>query len=103
MLSIIEQKSSFYFTYNLRQINADRKVSVDVKDKSVSEVLDKLLKNSDVKYVINDKHIVLYKEKEHELSLEKQQVKMIKGIVTDVNGEPLSGLMLLKRGQQTVR
>ena len=98
VLSIIEQKSSFYFTYNLRQINADRKVSVDVKDKSVSEVLDKLLKNSDVKYVINDKHIVLYKEKEHELSLEKQQVKMIKGIVTDVNGEPIVGANVVEKG-----
>lgn len=98
VLSIIEQKSSFYFTYNLKQINADRKVSVDLKDKSVMEVLDNLLKGSDVKYVINDKHIVLYKGEKHELPLKNQQIKTIAGVVTDSNGEPVIGANVVEKG-----
>lgn len=98
VLSIIEQKSSFYFTYNLKQINADRKVSVSVDNKSIEDVLNELFLRDGVKYVINDTHIVLYKtDKEYQAAL-NQQKKIITGTVTDASGEPAIGVNIIEKG-----
>lgn len=98
VLSVIEQKSSFYFTYNLKQIRADRKVSVKVKDKPVTDVLDEIFAGENIRYVINDKHIVLYKADDKNTPTVIQQAKTITGLVTDENGEPLTGVNVSERG-----
>ena len=59
VLTTIEQKSGFYFTYNLEQVKVTRKVTVNFKDKTVPEVLDELFAKENIHYVINDKHIAL--------------------------------------------
>ncbi|MDR2919549.1 MAG: TonB-dependent receptor [Tannerella sp.] len=98
VLSIIEQKSSFYFTYNSKQINAARKVSIHVKDCFVTDVLDDLFAGGDIGYTINDKHIVLYKKDQTEKSAVSQQSKRITGVVTDANGEPIIGANVMEKG-----
>ena len=89
VLTTIEQKSGFYFTYNLEQVKVTRKVTVNFKDKTVPEVLDELFAKENIHYVINDKHIALYKGNERQVAL--QAKKDIKGVVTDKNGEPIPG------------
>ena len=88
VLSFIEQKSSFYFTYNVEQINSSRRVSVSVKDKTVTEILDQLFAKENIGYSINDTHIVLFK-KQVNISRPNQNGKRISGIVKDNNGEPV--------------
>ncbi|MFV0584476.1 MAG: carboxypeptidase-like regulatory domain-containing protein [Parabacteroides gordonii] len=97
VLSMIEHKSAFYFTYNPKQIEADRKISVDIQDKNVNELLDKLFKNENIQYIINDKHIVLYKIDNKDLPASMQDGRTITGIVTDANGDPVIGANIVEK------
>lgn len=99
VLTTIEQKSGFYFTYNLEQVKVTRKVTVNFKDKTVPEVLDELFAKENIHYVINDKHIALYKGNERQVAL--QAKKDIKGVVTDKNGEPIPGANIIEKGNPT--
>ena len=98
VLSMIEQKCDFYFTYNLRQINATRKVSVHFKNKTVTEVLDELFAKENIYYVIYDKHIALYKVNGVQVV---QQTRKITGMVTDKDGEPIPGANIVEKGSTT--
>ncbi|MCD7852104.1 MAG: TonB-dependent receptor [Parabacteroides sp.] len=97
VLSAIEQKSSFYFTYNLEQVNVNRRVSVDMKDKSVTDILDNLFSNEGIRYVVNDKHIVLYKA-ESGLASVVQASRIVRGRVVDETGEPIIGANIVEKG-----
>ena len=99
VLSSIEQNSGFYFTYNLEQVKVTRKVTVNFKDKTIPEVLDELFAKENIHYVINDKHIALYKGNERPIVL--QAKKNIKGVVTDKNGEPIPGANIIEKGNPT--
>ena len=99
VLTTIEQKSGFYFTYNLEQVKVTRKVTVNFKDKTVPEVLDELFAKENIHYVINDKHIALYKGNERQVAL--QAKKDITGVVTDKNGEPIPGANIIEKGNPT--
>ena len=98
VLMRIEQESLFYFTYNVNQVNVSRKVSVNVKNRSVTDILDELFRGENVKYTINDKHIVLYKADKAEVPDTNQTVRAIKGTVTDTNGEPIVGANIIQKG-----
>jgi len=99
VLSSIEQNSGFYFTYNLEQVKVTRKVTVNFKDKTIPEVLDELFAKENIHYVINDKHIALYKGNERPIVL--QAKKNIKGVVTDKNGEPIPGANIIEKENPT--
>ena len=99
VLATIEQKSGFYFTYNLEQVKVTRKVTVNFKDKTIPEVLNELFAKENIHYVINDKHIALYKGSERQVAL--QAKKDIKGVVTDKNGEPIPGANIIEKGNPT--
>ena len=99
VLATIEQKSGFYFTYNLEQVKVTRKVTVNFKDKTIPEVLNELFAKENIHYVINDKHIALYKGNERQVTL--QTKKNIKGGVTDKNGEPIPGVNIIEKGNPT--
>lgn len=103
VLQTIEEKSDYYFLYNNKLVNVDRKVSVRVKDAAISDVLDKLFKSVDVEYQLEGNQIILSpKEKITELasvieSIQQQQ-KTITGKVTDTNGEPIIGANIIEVG-----
>ena len=102
VLSSIEQKSDFYFTYNVKNINVDRKVSINIQNKLVKDVLDELFAKEKIGYSINDKHIVLYKIEDKNSIPKNQAIKQkeisISGIVTDDKGEPIIGANVVERG-----
>ena len=101
VLSMIEQESSFYFTYNLNQVNVNRKVSVNVKNKLVTDILDEIFKGENIRYTISDKHIVLYKADKSELPGVNQKLKTITGVVLDNNDEPIIGANVSIPGTST--
>lgn len=98
VLSSIEQKSDFYFTYNSKQINATRKVSVTFRNKTVTEVLDELFLKEKIGYIINDKHIALYKIGKKNNLPAIMQAKQISGTVRDKSGEPIIGANVVEKG-----
>lgn len=98
VLSIIEQKSSFYFTYNSQLINTNKIITIKADNQQVGDILRQVFSGEGVKYVINDKHIVLYKEDAEKITEKSQQKKTITGIVKDANDEPLIGVNIREKG-----
>lgn len=99
ILSVIEQKSDFYFTYNSTQIEAARKISVKVKNRLITDVLDEMFAGQNVNYTINDKHIVLYKANtpSSDAVTTPQLTKHITGKVSDLQGEPIIGANVVEK------
>ncbi len=110
IISQIEKESEFYFTYNLAQIDLDKRASVQVTDKEISEILDLLFPEGSVKYTISDRHVVLYKEDPEPVKnnlnkpktptpIVNQQGKTISGSVKDDHlGELLIGVNIVVKG-----
>ncbi len=103
VLQTIEEKSDYYFLYNNKLVNVDRKVSLRVTNAAISDVLDKLFASQDVEHHVEGNQIILSpKEKATEtVSLVEgvqQQQKTITGKVTDTNGEPIIGANIIEVG-----
>ena len=99
VLSVIEWKSDFYFTYSSTQIEAARKISVNVKNRLITDVLDEMFAGQNVNYTINDKHIVLYKVNTppSDVVIRPQPTKHITGKVSDLQGEPIIGANVIEK------
>lgn len=91
----IEQQTDFYFFYNNDQIDKTKRVNVDVKDKTITEVLDAVLKNTGITYQVNEKAIILNLAS---APTTPQQTRTVRGVVTDENGEPIIGANVVEKG-----
>ena len=94
----IQSQSKYQFFYNdkLSTITVE---PLKVKDVSLEEVLNTLLKNKDISYKIEE-NIIYLSEKENSNSLQQQSGKerTITGQVVDAKGEPLIGVSILVKG-----
>ncbi len=96
ILEQIEQQSDFRFFYNSELVDVRRKVTVNVSGEDIFAVLDRLFKDSDIRYQVAGKDIIL--SPEAALSGMDASVKKITGTVTDQNGEPVIGANVIARG-----
>ncbi|PIA82312.1 SusC/RagA family TonB-linked outer membrane protein [Gaetbulibacter sp. 4G1] len=102
----IESLSEFKFLFNHKKINVDKIVSVDVKNKRISDILKSLLSDTNISFTLSNKHIILkhrLKElKAQPLSVKKVdfsiQTSTVKGTITDEFGIPLPGANILEKG-----
>ena len=107
VLKKIEKEAKCLFVFNT-QVDTQRKVNLNVKNKTVSEVLDIMFKGTDVSYSIQNPNIMLSKR-----SAAQEQPKAAKGTaaaqatngsrivtgnVTDASGETLIGLTVKVAG-----
>jgi len=98
-LEKIENQSEFFFFYNNKVVRLDKKVSLDLKDKTINEILDAVFLNTDVEYTINNRQIIL-SLKNTENSINQQQ-KSVSGKVTDSSGASLPGVAVIVKGTTT--
>lgn len=77
VLSQIESQTNLLFAYNEAEIDLGRKVSVNVKDKALDEVLESLFCKTAIDYEIEGRNIVLSSKTEIKASV--GQTKEIKG------------------------
>ncbi len=59
VLDVIENNSEFFFLYNEKLIDTERKVSITTNDELINNILDNLFVGTDVKYDILDRKIIL--------------------------------------------
>lgn len=99
VLNTIENKSEFYFLLNQKLIDVSRKVDVVAENKSIKDVLDKVFDNTNVKYCVVDKQIILFPQTETNSMLQfQQQTHKISGTITDKAGNPLPGVNVVEKG-----
>lgn len=95
VLTQIENESEFYFLYNSKIVDVERKVNVNLQSKNIEEILDVLFEDTNVEYTIIDRQIVIT---DKTLNSDGEQKKQITGKVTDENGEPLPGVTIVFKG-----
>lgn len=105
VLTNIENQSEFYFLYSNKLIDVNRKVSLRVKSKPVSNILDHLFVDTDVRYVVFDRQIILSPEDMLKKTIEQQtappQERTITGTVTSADdGSTLPGVNVVVKGTQ---
>lgn len=103
VLQTIEEKSDYYFLYNSKLIDVDRKVSVRVKNAAISAVLEKLFKSENVEFEVKGSQIILspkemYSQITAVAEAVQQQKKIITGTVVDAAGEPIIGANIVEVG-----
>ncbi len=92
----IEKNSEFFFMYNKNMIDVDRKVDIQVEEKSVKEVLDKIFANTGITYSIKDRQILLINNRLADIGESTTQLqKSISGKVTDSSGGSLPGVSVV--------
>lgn len=96
VLEAIENQSEFRFAYSAEYIDMNRKVNVDVKGKNIEQTLSVLFEGTNVKYSINDRHIMLFQE--GMMPNGPAQQKNVTGKVTDSSGLPLPGVSVAIKG-----
>jgi TonB-linked SusC/RagA family outer membrane protein len=103
-LDKIEKESEYYFLYNEKLFDINRLVSINAKNEPIGKILDKLFKDTEVRYAIFDRKIILapaYLLKGLGSSKDLQQ-QVIKGRITDATtDEPIVGANIIIEGTQT--
>lgn len=99
VLNKIEEKTEFRFLYNKDVVNVGQRVNVSVNESSISDILNNILKNTDIHYTISDRQIVLSKSGLFALVSNE---RIVTGIVTDENGEPIIGANIIVKNDPTL-
>ena len=94
----IKSQSEFSFSLDVKDLNLDEKVSVSLDNKSINEVLAVLFNGRNVRYEINDRHIVITRAGKVGPESVMQQTKRITGRVLDANNEPVIGANVVVDG-----
>lgn len=94
----IEAQSEFRFFYDNSQMDLKQKVSIDITNRKIEDVLNDLFKNTNFTYEVMDRHI-LVTSKANMSSAVVQDVPRVVGIVTSsVDNQPIPGVTVLVKG-----
>jgi hypothetical protein len=106
-LDLISRRTGYYFTYDSRLIDTERKTLFSFTGIKLSSLLDSLFKNDSLRYSQINKYIIIYKYTPASL-IEKEpewEVKNITGLISDAeSGEPLpfATVGIIRKGRGTV-
>lgn len=98
VLAEIQHQSEFFFMFNSKIVDVERKVDIRSENEQINQVLAKIFNGTDVAYTVVDRQIVLFSTKS---LAEQQQGKKISGKVTDPSGGALPGVSVVVRGTTT--
>ncbi len=97
ILNEIENQSDFYFLYNKDLVDVNRETDIQVENQKIEAILDQLFGESDIRYRILNRQIVL-SARDNPTADFSSQVKDVSGKVTDASGEPLPGVTVVVQG-----
>lgn len=92
----IESVSKYKIAYNASKLNVNQQVVLNQKNKSVPQVMEELLKNTNYTFEIKGNQIIIVPKKvEKQATGEKQTIS---GVVTDEKGEAVIGASITQKG-----
>lgn len=95
-IKYLENSTGFSFIYG-EEVKINRRITLEVKQKTIREILDQAFKNEPIGYQIAGRHILLQKKKQKPVS----RKFTISGYVTDgTSAETLIGANILESRQQ---
>jgi len=105
-LHIIKKQTGYLFFYEYDLVQQLKPITINVKEASIKEVLDILLKNTDLTYSIEDKTVVIRKSSSAaRVPIKNQTIPgelVIKGHVYNDFGEPINGAYVILKGTKRV-
>jgi TonB-dependent SusC/RagA subfamily outer membrane receptor len=96
VLDTIEAESEFFFLYNEKLLDIERKVNVNANNQLIDVILDSLFAGTDTKYTILDRKIILAPNFLTDIP-QVQQIR-ISGTVIDETGKALPGVTVKVKG-----
>ena len=94
----LKDQSEFSFVYKDELVNSINKISGNFRDEKVTDLLDKILQDTGLTYMVKGRAIVILPV-ESGMSIEQQ--KTISGRVSDTSGSPLPGVSVVLKGTST--
>lgn len=104
VLQAIEEKSEFYFLYNSKLIDVDRKTDIHANEESIASVLSRLFDEGNVEYEVKGTQIILHPKEMNRVAAQlmsdsyQQSGRQISGRVVDEYGDPIIGANILEKG-----
>ena len=89
----IERQTGLMFLYKSDDIDRNRKISLNVRNRPLSEALDLLLRGTGLRYQISDRHITIG----HAPARSSKPVT-VTGKITDASGNPIIGANVFVQG-----
>lgn len=100
VLSYIEDQTDFFFIYNGKLVDVERKINVVADNQYINDVLMEIFSGTNIKYEIDNRQILLsYKDVSSISSI--QQQKSVSGKVTDNTEGGLPGVSVVVKGTTT--
>ncbi len=97
----IEQTTDFYFSLNHKRINDDKRIQINVRNKSLKHILEELSKEFDLEFMRINQNIHVSKLKNKDIRVSEDlvfQAIKVTGIVTDESGSGLPGVNVVIKG-----
>lgn len=104
LFDLIEEKFDCTFLIRNNDINLNERISIDMTNRSVEEILTTALKNQHADFIVNNNRIVVYKStstasvKAAEKMIAQQDIKITGTVVDATTGEPVIGANVLVKG-----
>lgn len=100
VLDAVEKQSGYSFLVRNNDVNLNDKVSLNVRNESVEEILNTLLESKGLTYEIKGKRITIYRPQkvQERTATSAQQQKKVNGTVKDAKGESLIGVNVKVKG-----
>lgn len=100
----IEEQTSLVFIYNNIDVDEQQKTDVNVSSESIEVLLDRLLKNSDLTYTVDNNYLILKRKNSvdnrdiNSSNKVTQAQKKLTGKIIDTSGEPLVAATISVKG-----
>ena len=99
LFSQIEEQTGYLMVYSNSEIDVKAEVTFSSKKGKVGELLDELLRGTDLKYEFTNNYIVFSKSTEKDRIADVRQMrKRVTGKVIDNNGDAVIGASVLEKG-----
>lgn len=96
VLNEIENQSEFFFMYDNKQIDVERRVNLEVNSLNIDQTLQKLFEGTGISFKVVNRQILLYND--NGSSTYSQQSTKVSGKVTDASGGTLPGVSVVVKG-----
>ncbi len=98
LLQLIEKQTEFRFAYSRSSLDPNEKVTIEVKNENLEQVLETILDKNQLTYKIFDRYIVISDKNSDRENSNMQQSSKISGRVTDSSGSLLPGVTVVVKG-----
>lgn len=98
LLQLIEKQTEFRFAYSRSSLDPNEKVTIDVENENLEQILGTILDKNQLTYKIFDRYIVISDKSSTRENNNMQQPLKISGRVTDSSGSPLPGVTVAIKG-----